>query len=207
MAEESSPIDPSALDLFVKLRGGWLVSRALHAAAELGVADVLSAGAKTIEQVAEATGANPQALYRVLLREPEDEVCLAPGETYSVWPKRPHFVTNGGENAGTFQFGYTGGDLTSITDPLGHVITRFTDSVGRLLSVTDPLGNTTSYSYDAMNHLTGISDLLGDTTTLAYDADDKLASVSDLRGNTTSYAYEGMDRRASRTDPLSASAS
>jgi len=135
MAEESSPIDPSALDLFVKLRGGWLVSGALHGAAELGVADVLSAGAKTIEQVAEATGTNPQALYRLLLREPEDEVCLAPGETYLVRPKRPHFVTNGGENAaGTFQFGYTGGDLTSITDPLGHVTTRFTDSVGRLLS-------------------------------------------------------------------------
>jgi len=109
--------------------------------------------------------------------------------------------------AGTFQFGYTGGDLASITDPLGNVTTRFTDSVGRLLSVTDPLGHSTSYSYDAMNNLTGISDPLGDTTTLAYDADDDLASVSDPRSNTTSYTYDSMDRRASRTDPLSASAS
>lgn len=39
---------------------------------------------------------------RVFLRDPEDEVCLAPGETYSLQPKRPHFVTNGGENAATF---------------------------------------------------------------------------------------------------------
>jgi quercetin dioxygenase-like cupin family protein len=39
---------------------------------------------------------------RVFLRDPEDEVCLAPGETYSVQPLRPHFVTNGGESAATF---------------------------------------------------------------------------------------------------------
>jgi mannose-6-phosphate isomerase-like protein (cupin superfamily) len=40
---------------------------------------------------------------RVFLRDPEDEVCLAPGETYSVRPLRPHFVTNGGAScAATF---------------------------------------------------------------------------------------------------------
>jgi mannose-6-phosphate isomerase-like protein (cupin superfamily) len=39
---------------------------------------------------------------RVFLRDPEDEVCLAPGETYSVRLMRPHFVTNGGEGAATF---------------------------------------------------------------------------------------------------------
>jgi quercetin dioxygenase-like cupin family protein len=39
---------------------------------------------------------------RVSLRDLEEEVCLAAGETYSVRPRRPHFVTNGGENAATF---------------------------------------------------------------------------------------------------------
>lgn len=39
---------------------------------------------------------------RLLLREPREEVRLGPGETYSVQPRRPHLVTNGGERATTF---------------------------------------------------------------------------------------------------------
>lgn len=66
MAQDSPISERSAFELFVKLRNGWLVSRALHAAAELGVADVLSEGAKTSAQVAAATGANAGALYRLL---------------------------------------------------------------------------------------------------------------------------------------------
>jgi mannose-6-phosphate isomerase-like protein (cupin superfamily) len=32
----------------------------------------------------------------LFLREPKEEVRLAPGETYSVRPRRPHLVRNGG---------------------------------------------------------------------------------------------------------------
>jgi quercetin dioxygenase-like cupin family protein len=39
---------------------------------------------------------------RVLLREPEEEVRLGPGETYSVRPRRPHFVANDGDASATF---------------------------------------------------------------------------------------------------------
>ncbi len=39
---------------------------------------------------------------RVLLREPDEEVRLSPGETYSVRPRRPHFVANGGDASATF---------------------------------------------------------------------------------------------------------
>jgi quercetin dioxygenase-like cupin family protein len=39
---------------------------------------------------------------RIFLRDPKEEVRLAPGETYSVRPKRAHLVTNGGENSATF---------------------------------------------------------------------------------------------------------
>jgi mannose-6-phosphate isomerase-like protein (cupin superfamily) len=38
----------------------------------------------------------------IFLRDPKESVPLAPGETYSVPPKRPHLVTNRGENAATF---------------------------------------------------------------------------------------------------------
>src|SRR5215468_11689845 len=39
---------------------------------------------------------------RLFLREPKEEVHLAPGDTYSVRPRRPHLVTNGGDVSATF---------------------------------------------------------------------------------------------------------
>jgi mannose-6-phosphate isomerase-like protein (cupin superfamily) len=39
---------------------------------------------------------------RIFLREPNEEVCLTVGETYSVRPRRPHLVTNRGETDATF---------------------------------------------------------------------------------------------------------
>ena len=39
---------------------------------------------------------------RLFLREPKEEVALAPGDTYSVAPRRPHLVTNGGDASATF---------------------------------------------------------------------------------------------------------
>lgn len=35
-------------------------------------------------------------------RDPKEEVRLKPGETYSVAPRRPHLVTNGGTTSATF---------------------------------------------------------------------------------------------------------
>jgi quercetin dioxygenase-like cupin family protein len=39
---------------------------------------------------------------RLFLRDPKEEVRLAPGETYSVRAGRPHLVTNGGDTSATF---------------------------------------------------------------------------------------------------------
>ena len=38
----------------------------------------------------------------IYLRDPKEKVRLAPGSTYSVAPKRPHLVTNGGDVSATF---------------------------------------------------------------------------------------------------------
>ena len=39
---------------------------------------------------------------RLFLRDPTEEVRLAPGETYAVAPRRPHLVTNAGEESVVF---------------------------------------------------------------------------------------------------------
>jgi quercetin dioxygenase-like cupin family protein len=43
-----------------------------------------------------------QGRIRLFLRDPKEEVGLGPGETYSVRPRRPHLVTNGGDTSATF---------------------------------------------------------------------------------------------------------
>jgi len=39
---------------------------------------------------------------RIFLREPKEEVRLAPGQTYAVRPGRAHLVTNSGQGSATF---------------------------------------------------------------------------------------------------------
>jgi mannose-6-phosphate isomerase-like protein (cupin superfamily) len=39
---------------------------------------------------------------RIFMHDPKEQVTLAPGETYSVRPRRPHLVTNAGESSATF---------------------------------------------------------------------------------------------------------
>ena len=43
-----------------------------------------------------------QGSIRIFLQNPKENVTLAPGETYSVPPRRPHLVTNAGESSATF---------------------------------------------------------------------------------------------------------
>jgi quercetin dioxygenase-like cupin family protein len=49
-----------------------------------------------------------QGCLRLFLQEPKEEICLAPGETYTVRPHRPHLVANMGTDSAVFlvlQFG------------------------------------------------------------------------------------------------------
>ena len=43
-----------------------------------------------------------QGSLRIFLQDPKEEVRLAPGESYSVPPRRPHLVTNPGQGSATF---------------------------------------------------------------------------------------------------------
>lgn len=60
-AQEPQP----GAQLFQMLTGKW-VSQALYAAATLGIADLVVEGARTAEQLAEATGSHPRSLQRLL---------------------------------------------------------------------------------------------------------------------------------------------
>lgn len=61
-----SPRHAPASAQLLEMTVGFQVSRAISAAAELGIADLLAGGPRTVEELAEATGTRPPLLYRLL---------------------------------------------------------------------------------------------------------------------------------------------
>lgn len=60
------PRSPAPVEVIMNLALGYLVSRSLHVATELGIADLLRDGPRTVEALASSTGAHRDALYRLL---------------------------------------------------------------------------------------------------------------------------------------------
>jgi hypothetical protein len=58
--------ETSPLDLILRTTGGYCVARALHVAADLGVADYIEEEAVTIREIAGPTGAHADSLGRIL---------------------------------------------------------------------------------------------------------------------------------------------
>lgn len=105
-------------------------------------------------------------------------------------------------NANQLTFGYTGGDLTSITDTVGRTV-----SLGyvnhRLTSLTDPLNRQVLYAYDAGGRLSTVRDVGGGLTTYGYDANGRLQSILDPNSHSlVRNTYGGDGRVASQLDAL-----
>jgi O-methyltransferase domain/Dimerisation domain len=66
MAGEKPVADQAAVETLTGLMWGWFVSRAIYAAAELGIADLLREGPRTVEELASASSAHPHHLHRLL---------------------------------------------------------------------------------------------------------------------------------------------
>jgi hypothetical protein len=64
--EAPAPIDRAAQRELANLIMGFRVTQMIHVAAKLGIADQLSGGPRSAGELAQATGVQPQALYRLL---------------------------------------------------------------------------------------------------------------------------------------------
>jgi len=73
------------MDELRRLLAGYQVSQAVHVAAVLGIADLLADGPRTSDELAEATGTDPDALFRLLRALDVVEVVEADGDrTFSL---------------------------------------------------------------------------------------------------------------------------
>jgi RHS repeat-associated protein len=100
------------------------------------------------------------------------------------------------------RWSYNGADLVSLTNPLGHVSSRFVDAVGRPISTTDALGHVNKFTYDVLNQVVQATNAGGGNTSFTYDPNGNLLTVADPRNSVTTYTYDSMDRVATRKDPL-----
>ena len=93
------------------------------------------------------------------------------------WQKTSETMGYGTAEAATTSYSYDlSGNLTKITDALGHASVTTFDSRNRPLSVADPLANKTQWTYDVVsNKLTETRPDNG-ITTMAYDAMHRLLS-------------------------------
>lgn len=105
------------------------------------------------------------------------------------------------------------GDLTAITDPLGHTVTIAYDEMpsppGRGLptSATDALGHLTKTTYDGRSRVNGVIAHDGSTTSFTYDRASRRQAVVDPMGRTTRYVYDEYGRLMAVVDPAGKSTS
>jgi YD repeat-containing protein len=75
------------------------------------------------------------------------------------------------------------------------------DANGNLTKVTDGLGHATSYSYDKLNRRSTMLDANAKQTQYGYNAIDQLTTVQDPKGLTTTYTYDGLGNLLQQVSP------
>ena len=73
------------------------------------------------------------------------------------------------KNDNTITLGYSGDNLTTITDTVGRAITLTYNPNNHLTNIADSTGRTITYTYDFSGDLTSATDPGGATTTYEYD--------------------------------------
>ena len=97
---------------------------------------------------------------------------------------------------------YTGGNLTTVTDPAGRKLTFTYGSNGKVATVTDPAKRTVTYSYDSAGDLTAVKDVRGGTWGFSYDTGHRMLTMTDPRSGVATLAYDTGGRVTSWTDPM-----
>ncbi len=78
--------------------------------------------------------------------------------------------------------------FTTLTDASGAA-TKFDYSGGDLLTVTDPMGNATSITYYDGDKVHTITDAMGNTITFVYNSTNGTTQVTDRDSHTTTYTW------------------
>lgn len=106
-------------------------------------------------------------------------------------------------NSGTsFDVEYdANGNLTSVTDVFGAVITYEYDANGNVIATEDALGNRTIYQYDPAGRLIQTTYADGLYESNEYDVAGRLVQKRDRAGHETRYVYDAVGRVVTIVEP------
>lgn len=93
------------------------------------------------------------------------------------------------------------GNVTLVTDPLGHTTSATFDADGNKTSVTNANHHTTTSTYDAAGQLVAVTQPDNTKQIVEYNADGTVADTIDGGNGKTSFGYDGQGRKNTRTDP------
>lgn len=96
---------------------------------------------------------------------------------------------------------YSGGQLTTVTDPAGRTLTYSYTSGGLVATVTDPLGRVVRYGYDGNGNLTTVTDPAGGVTQYAYDDNHRITSWTNPAGGVSTNAFNSNNQVVAQVDP------
>lgn len=103
--------------------------------------------------------------------------------------------------SGTTTYGYTGGNLTSVTPPSPLGAESYTyDSVSRVRVATDGRGKTATYTYDPIDRATNIAYSDGSSVAYGFDENGNMTSRTDATGQAT-YVYDKLNRLITENFP------
>ena len=122
--------------------------------------------------------------------------------TVTAFPMNGPFVYVQDANGNRITAGYTGNQLTSLTDSSGAALTIAYNGQGRISSITDPAGRVATYSYDTSgDYLLSVTSTAGMTqytysTNTSPPVANALVSVAYPTGAQLDWSYDSQGRLA-----------
>ena len=99
-------------------------------------------------------------------------------------------------------FAYTGGKLSSVTEPAGRQLLFSYGSNGLISKITDPASRSVSFLYDSSGNLISATDVGNGVTSFTYDPNHLLLTMTDPRNGVTTNTYDTLGRVLTQKDPL-----
>jgi len=111
-------------------------------------------------------------------------------------------VSGGGSARPTTEKGYDkNSNVTSLTDPNGHVTINTYDAMNRLLKTTDAEGIVVTNEYDAVGNRVAVIDGKLQRTGFAYDGLNRNTQITDALNKSTTFEFDGVNKTA-RVDAI-----